>query len=346
MPLKPFSEEFNYQKSILDSYTNKYSAPLKNVMIAINSLMTSDGFDRKFAGQLDGLRLALMVKEREKIYSSVGADSSKAMTNTQAILASLVKFLRHVYLVKAQGAQEVWVISTPKVFCKYISNQIYDVRNNPLLLAASIAEIDERFTEQQKKALGEATNVAMKWCQATLIELSLAHLSSKSRAKRIVRRWFTGDSADEKDVDACISELTAGIRKVMSVISSNKVIYTDMPTIRTSTDTKDKNLAAALAFVYAGNYEKIPIIYIENGFFNNSAGIMPERDYWALTVIHEITHLELSTKDHKYDFDGLRPNKNITPAQAIKNADSWAYFCANAAKALSNSTLNKVLNKP
>ncbi|GLR71575.1 M35 family metallo-endopeptidase [Agaribacter marinus] len=345
MPLKPFSEEFNYQKSILDGYTDKYTAPLKNVMLAIKSIMVSDGFDRKFSGQLDGLRLALLAKEREKIYLSVGADTSKAMTDTQVILASLVKFLRHVYLIKAQGSQEVWVISTPKIFSKYISNELYDVRNNPVLLAASIAEVDERFTSQQKKALGEATNVAMKWCQATLIELSLAHLSSKSRAKRIVRRWFVGNKLDETEVDKCITKLIAGIRKVVSVISSNKIIFTDMPTIRSSTDAKDKGLAAALAFVYAGNYEKIPIIYIENGFFSNNS-IMPDRDYWALTVIHEITHLELSTKDHKYDFDGLRPDKNLTPAQAIENADSWAYFCANAAKALSNNSLNKVLNKP
>ena len=65
----------------------------------------------------------------------------------------------------------------------------------------------------------------------------------------------------------------------------------------------------------------------------------------ALTIIHELTHMVLNTEDFQYDDSGLKPGKerrsSEKPGQmfnhinSLKNADSWAYFAADLAGALS-----------
>lgn len=65
----------------------------------------------------------------------------------------------------------------------------------------------------------------------------------------------------------------------------------------------------------------------------------------SLTIIHELTHTVLNTEDFQYDTDGLKPGENrhsseklgqkFNHSNALKNADSWAYFAADLAGALS-----------
>ena len=94
----------------------------------------------------------------------------------------------------------------------------------------------------------------------------------------------------------------------------------------------------------SGRYEKIPVVYIENAYFAKNTTPIPDKVLWAITVVHEITHLDLSTKDHQYDYDGLKPGDKLSCADAKENADSWAYFCADCAGALSESNVNSALS--
>ena len=64
---------------------------------------------------------------------------------------------------------------------------------------------------------------------------------------------------------------------------------------------------------------------------------------YPLTVVHEVTHLDASTKDHRYDFKGLKRDAKFTSAKAVANADSWAYYCADCAGALTESARNSAL---
>ena len=62
----------------------------------------------------------------------------------------------------------------------------------------------------------------------------------------------------------------------------------------------------------------------------------------AETIIHELSHHEVSTQDHRYDNAGLKPGSSSFPyAKAIDNADSWGYFALDLAGYLSTADLDK-----
>jgi hypothetical protein len=51
-----------------------------------------------------------------------------------------------------------------------------------------------------------------------------------------------------------------------------------------------------------------------------------------------MSHHEVSTVDHRYDNQGLKPNKAAFPyTKAIVNADSWGYFALDLAGYLSKA---------
>lgn len=63
----------------------------------------------------------------------------------------------------------------------------------------------------------------------------------------------------------------------------------------------------------------------------------------AETIIHELSHIDVSTQDHRYDSSGLKPGANAFPmASALDNADSWGYFAIDLAGYLSNADRDKV----
>jgi hypothetical protein len=63
----------------------------------------------------------------------------------------------------------------------------------------------------------------------------------------------------------------------------------------------------------------------------------------AETIIHELSHHEMNTQDHRYDDAGLKPNSATFPfAKAIDNADSWGYFALDLAGYLSKADHDRV----
>jgi hypothetical protein len=62
------------------------------------------------------------------------------------------------------------------------------------------------------------------------------------------------------------------------------------------------------------------------------------------TIVHEVSHRVAGTDDFAYDNTGLRPSKTgIRFSHALRNADTWGYFCVDLAGMLAQSDSDKVL---
>jgi len=93
--------------------------------------------------------------------------------------------------------------------------------------------------------------------------------------------------------------------------------------------------------VWPGGEGKFPVIYLAGAF--KAAGSSGKLWLCAQTIIHEASHLEVSTKDKRYDTRGLKPGTAFPHTDAIVNADSWGYFCIDLCGHLSESDRNNVL---
>ncbi len=116
--------------------------------------------------------------------------------------------------------------------------------------------------------------------------------------------------------------------------NSNTLILSDEPRDRNKGGWKD------WAFVYKS--EKMDVLYIQGAFLKS--GNSGRLWMCALTIIHEISHCAVGTDDNRYDSDGIKPSKGtLSHAKALNNADTWGYFSADLAGALSATDRTKVL---
>ena len=142
------------------------------------------------------------------------------------------------------------------------------------------------------------------------------------------------------------------LQKIAAGLKSGEVVLTDAPQERRT----GSDLEKSEAFVFTSN--DIIVIYVENDFFG-AQNTLTGPTNWARILVHELTHAYAKTKDHAYSWQGLLPRdddvfksandtyitrspdfpavRTLTFAQCKENADSWAYFCADAAGALSES---------
>ena len=88
------------------------------------------------------------------------------------------------------------------------------------------------------------------------------------------------------------------------------------------------------------------VIYIQQATLSAALGAK----MWdaALTIVHELSHRELKTPDHRYADQGpislgstkgpisLGSTKGLSTKKAITNADNWGFFAADLNNALSN----------
>jgi hypothetical protein len=339
MAMELFSKEYDYLRQYVKA--GNFVDPAKKATDGLKTLMTDDGFDAAGGAKLDLLRKLLQSKEGEHILKSVGLDP-KANTppdGTKVIRAAALKFMRHLYLIRERGAQKVWVFSSPKNYRHHPSDELWAKKTSIASIKQSLDEVDEQFSARQKKALSEATTTGLAWCH----KVTSALTKSDDKINEKLKRWFGTSTTTDAELKTICAKLLAGFKKITATINSNHLIFTDMPSIRGATGGDEKGLLDAYAFVYAGRYEKLPIVYIEKAYFSKNSTPIATRDLWALTVVHELTHLDCSTKDHRYDYSGLEVGANLTAAQALDNADSWAYFCADIAGALSRKERTSAL---
>lgn len=182
----------------------------------------------------------------------------------------------------------------------------------------------------------KSLQLARKWSMDTVVKLG----NTDAETLALIKRWFHSDADTEQQVKASIATLLNGFKKISNTCNFTSVIFSDRPHYRTSGAWDD-----AYASVNAG--DTMPVIYLYQLFLDTGKrkwfGNIPKLWLCALTVVHELSHKMVRTEDISYDYQGLRPGGTISPADARKNADSWAYFCANIVGALSDATVKDVL---
>ena len=112
-----------------------------------------------------------------------------------------------------------------------------------------------------------------------------------------------------------------GLQKIAAMLNDNTLVFSYHPKFGANGALP----AGARGFIYPA--ERMQVIYIKNDFQARDG--KSAQWHCAKTIIHEVSHRALGTKDHSYGWQGIQPsNRNFRAKHAIENADSWAYFVA------------------
>jgi hypothetical protein len=306
----------------------------------VKTLIGPKGFDASKAEAPEKIRTEIRAKQKHTNGLAVWAlgggpgqvifDASQnpKSSGTWQQRAATLKMLRHLYRARKQGAQDVWIYSPPKAHLKDVFEEC---QGQEKAVKNSLDKDEEIFSKKEQQLMCDALALARKISADVQIKVD----GKTDGARKMVRRWFLDDSCDDTDMDDALSRLSAGFKKVTAACNANSLVFTDYVDWRKE---RDKYFGAAFSGGEGGGF---PVIYLE-GAFTRLTGNSGKLWLCAETIIHELTHLELSTKDHAYDSDGLMPHETILPyAKTITNADSWGYFAIDMAGYLSKADLNK-----
>ena len=239
--------------------------------------------------------------------------------------AATLKMLKHLYLERKTGNQDVWIYSPPKAYRGWVFQEI---KGDDSGSKSKLRQEREVYSARERGVMADALQEAAAWCQKTQINIDAAG------GEDMVKAWFMDSSATAQNLTQAVTTLKDGFKKVETVCRSGQLIFSDEPGDRTSGGWKD------WAFVYKS--ETMNVVYLQGAFIK--AGNSGNKTMCALTIIHELTHKILGTSDHRYDFKGLKPTATFPFAKAIDNADSWGYFAADICGMLSASDRTKVLS--
>lgn len=312
------------------SFFSDYSGALEVGNLGI--VMGADGPKREHAGRLTNLRIAILL-ERLATNRSVGdiiVDAAekagaagvvswvKSLFTTYSLeeRAATLKMLAHLYLRHAKGAQDVWIYSPPVKYKKWVYDEVAGL--SKAKLKTKLTEEEEVYSATDFGVMGESTTMALAWSMKVGTKLA----SPDAATKDLVKFWFLPSGASDDDVTSACKTLQAGFTKITRVLNSNKLVLSDEPVDRNGGGWKD------YAFIFKS--EKMNVIYIQNATLKSGkSGHM-----WlaALTIVHELSHREVDTDDHRYDSDGkLSPQATggLASDKALDNADNWGYFAAD-----------------
>ena len=244
--------------------------------------------------------------------------------------AGALKLVRHLRHAHKSGGKDVWVYSPPKGHGTWLFDELVGNDDN---IRAKLSMDEEIFSSKEIKHMASALSVSLKVVEDARHKLSGKH----KKALEAVKRWFLDENCTDVESAEAVSKLTAGLKKIAVACNSNRLVFTDYPDWRT---TRDNFYGAAFRGGEGGGF---PVIYLE-GAFTRLTGNSGKMWLCAETIIHELSHHEVSTQDHAYDSDGLKPNATTLPySKAIDNADSWGYFAIDLAGYLSSADRTKVL---
>ncbi|MCK9608370.1 MAG: M35 family metallo-endopeptidase [Methylomonas sp.] len=335
-----FSEA--YGKIVAALASNKFSTDKdwQALIIRARKLAGADGFDTGEASLVEDLRKKLAKAEANgsnEAVSLFGA-AGETLSGTGAgvvVDAELgkrlgaLKTLRHTYFLKRFGGHKVWCLSIPTLFtdwpCESLAGGLGGV-------SSKLNDRNERFSLEQRKHISHASQEGLKWVHKAM---AVAGNPKKDKNFAIVARWFADSSSKDEDVIAAASTLNAGLKKIAAKLKSGQLIYTDSVSERGTTENQGTE-----AFVWG---DPMDVVYIEEEFFGTS-NTLTGLTNWARIVVHELTHREVKTKDHAYEHQGINPKK-LSAAKAIENADSWAWFCADCAGALTAGVVKNALDR-
>lgn len=335
-----FSEA--YEKIVEALASKKFSTDKdwQALIVRARKLAGADGFNTGEASLVEDLRKKLAKAEANGSNEAVSlfAMAGETLSGKGAgvvVDAELgkrlgaLKTLRHTYFLKRFGSHKVWCLSIPTLFtdwpCESLSGSLGGV-------AAKLNDRNERFSLEQRKHLSNASQEGLKWVHKAM---SVAGNPKNDKNFAIVARWFADNSSKDNDVIAAAATLNAGLKKIAAKLKSGQLIYTDSVSERGTTENQGTE-----AFVWG---DSLDVVYIEEEFFGTS-NTLTGLTNWARIVVHELTHREVKTKDHAYEHQGINPKK-LSAAKAIENADSWAWFCADCAGALTDGVIKNALDR-
>lgn len=304
-------------------------------------LLGPAGFDSAYAGALDSIRSKIKGDAKhtnalavallgggpgEVIYN---ASQNKASGGSWLERAATLKMLRHLYRASKTGGQDVWVYAPPKDHVKQVFDEI---AGSDAQVKRKLGQEAEIFSDGERGLMCDALQLARKIAMDASTKVS----SKSYGAKNAVRRWFLDEKSTKAELDDALSRLSAGMNKIATACGSTSLVFTDYLDWRKQ---RDNYFGGAIPGGEGGSF---PVIYLE-GAFTRLKGNSGKLWLCAETIIHELSHHEVKTDDHMYDYKGIKPDSARFPyAKAIDNADSWGYFAIDLAGYLSAADRNGV----
>ena len=189
------------------------------------------------------------------IYRSLGVArwTKKSLNESQIKRAALVEFLSHVYLFENSGQVKVWFFSSPVKYSQYPSQEINFLNNSKTALHTKLGDRREYFTQQQMHQIAMGADVAFRWCNIVLNQLSQAFRNKNHEAAKKIQKWFVNDEDGTGNVQEMCYELRNGFEKIIKTLRSTRLTFTDMPSNRT--DRGD--YTDVVAFVRSNRYSSI-----------------------------------------------------------------------------------------
>jgi hypothetical protein len=280
-------------------------------------------------------KLANGVKEKqpegEQLYAAAANPLSAGCLEDRA---ATLKFVRHMHHAHKRGGQDVWVYAPPKSDAGWVFDEI---AGDKATVVARLDRKDEIFSEQERKWMCASLMLSRKISEDCKRKLSGGLLHSISpHTKECVKRWFMDETCGDDELKAALATLLGGFKKIASACNSSTLVFADYPDWRAK---RDDYFGAAFRGGEGGGF---PVVYLE-GAFTRLTGNSGKTWLCAETIIHELSHHEVSTQDHRYDHHGLKPNSAaFGSALALDNADSWGYFALDLAGYLSATDRTKV----
>lgn len=340
--MNKFTEAFDKARDVFNSeeFAGEWSTLLNS---EVKGVLKPDGPDTSFAGGLDKFRTATKKNDKGLLKNWIGLGTSEAAAIAAAAnesstagsfqnRAAALKMLTHLYLSQKQGSQDVWIYAPPKAYAKWVFDEL---QGTPKVVKSKLGKKNEVYSQSERKIMCAALSVAHKWASDASIKLASSENTETRDA--LIADWFGDEDTTATQIAAAAQKLQAGFNTVAQRCMTNKLVFSDEPIDRKGGGWKD------WAFIYTS--ERLDVIYLQGAFLK--AGNSGKTWKCALTIIHELTHIALNTYDYQYDDSGLKPGKDKHSAEkpgekfnhenALKNADSWAYFAADLAGALSNN---------
>lgn len=304
----------------------------------VSKFLGKEGFSRARYKLPENLRTAVAASARkdslkngEVLYDAASNAQTGGTVNDRA---ATLKFLQHVHRATSSGGQSVWVYAPPMSDAGWVFDEI---TGDAATVKARLDRNDEIFSRDDRKWMTTALMSARKISEDCKHKLAGGLLRNvKSSTLEVVKRWFNDENSTDESTAATVKTLLAGFKKIAAACNSSTLVFTDYPDWRAQ---RDDFYGGAFR---GGEGGKFPVIYLE-GAFTRLTGNSGKAWLCVETIIHELSHHEVSTQDHRYDSHGLKPNKNtFTAAQALENADSWGYFALDLAGHLSRTDFNTV----
>lgn len=365
---RKFRSEYDAARAVLAD-SGAFDRAWGAVVEQLGALMAFDGFDVAREDALSQLRRRLVEgpdgarsDEDAALLLAAGVDvrddgSAPALSPEAKKRVASLKLLRHVYLQSRAGNRRVWIVSLPGEFTNWPSRQLADEAGNLARVRLLLASQREHFNEEQRRYLGAATQQGLAWCQRAGMLLASASMpargvvDARSAARAVVRRWFAEEGVAEAALDGLLGTLARGFKDIVAMLNRGHFVITDWVPFRAATNADESEFLDTEAFAFRARGEGLDVVYVESAFFDDLAGnVLRGQANWTRILVHELSHLVCGTHDvndgqSRYAWCGIGPHAGYPHANAIRNADNWAFFAADCAGALTPGQREMALRK-